>query len=85
LLHYIADPELRGTIQAAMNKSEQFHAFLKWLALGGEEIRTNDREQQHKIVKYQHLVANLQIFHNVMQLTRIVKELRVEGLETYGV
>lgn len=81
LLRYVADEDLRSTIQAAMNKSEQFNAFLKWLSLSGEEIRTNDRELQQKIIKYQHLVANCQIFHNVMQLTRIVKELREEGLE----
>ena len=81
LLRYIADPELRDTIQAAMNKSEQFNSFLKWMAFGGEEIRTNDRDLQQKIIKYQHLVANCQIFHTVMQLTRVVKELREEGFE----
>jgi len=30
LLRYLADQELRATIQAATNKSEQFHGFLKW-------------------------------------------------------
>lgn len=81
LLRYIADAELRGTIQAAINKSEQFNSFLKWMASGGEEIRTNDRDLQQKIIKYQHLVTNCQIFHTVMQLTRVVKELHEEGYE----
>lgn len=81
LLRYLADEELRATIQAAMNKSEQFNAFLKWLAFGGEELRTNDRELQQKIIRYNHLVANCVIFYNVMLLTRAVKELREEGEE----
>lgn len=81
LLRYIADEELRSTIQVAMNKSEQLNAFLKWLAFGGEELRTNNRDLQRKIVSYNQLVANCVIYHNVMQLTRIVKELREEGEE----
>ena len=81
LLRYIADPELRGTIQAALNKSEQFNAFLKWLSFGGDELRTNDRELQQKLISYNHLVANCLIYHNVMQLTRVVKALREEGHE----
>lgn len=81
LLRYLADEELRATIQAAMNKSEQFNAFLKWLAFGGEELRTNDRELQNKIIRYNHLVANCVIFYNVMTLTKAVKELREEGWE----
>lgn len=81
LLRYLADEELRTTIQAAMNKSEQFNAFLKWLAFGGEELRTNDRELQQKIIRYNHLIANCVIFYNVMLLTRAVKELREQGEE----
>lgn len=47
LLRYSGEAELRATIQAATNKSEQFHAFLKWLFFGGEGVITeNSRDEQ---------------------------------------
>jgi TnpA family transposase len=36
LLKYINDAELRKTINAATNKSEEFNDFVKWLFFGGE-------------------------------------------------
>jgi TnpA family transposase len=76
LLRYLGDQELRATIQAATNKSEQFNCFLKWVFFGGEGVITeNGRDEQRKVIKYNHLVANL-IFHNVCSLTRIVQELQ---------
>jgi TnpA family transposase len=80
LLRYLADQELRATIQAATNKSEQFHGFLKWAFFGGESVITeNSRDEQRKVIKYNHLMANCLIFHNVCSLTRIVQELQREG------
>jgi TnpA family transposase len=38
LLRYLADPELRSTVQAAMNKNESWNEFLKWVAFGGEGV-----------------------------------------------
>src|SRR5690606_27305433 len=73
LLKYMADEELRGTIQAATNKSEAFNGFTKWLFFGGEGIiAENDREKQRKVIKYNHLVANCLIFYNVFSLSRIL-------------
>ena len=37
--------------------------------------------EQQKIVGYNHLVANLVILHNVEQMSRVVVELRDEGVE----
>jgi len=80
LMKYMADEDLRSTIQAATNKSEAFNDFAKWLFFGGEGIITeNDREKQRKIIKYNHLVANCVIFYNVFYLTRILQELIIEG------
>ncbi len=63
-----------------MNKSESFNGFLKWLFFGGEGIITeNRREEQRKIVKYNHLVANLLIFHNVVTMTKVIHQLAAEG------
>lgn len=79
LLRYIADPELRATIQAAVTKSEQFNEFKDWVAFGGDVINSNDRDEQRKRIKYNHLAANCVIFYTACQLTQVVKELLAEG------
>jgi TnpA family transposase len=81
LLQYIGDAELRSTIQAATNKSESFNAFVKWLAFGGGGvIAENDRGEQRKIIKYNHLLANCLIFHNACTMTRALHKLRADGV-----
>lgn len=81
LLRYLGEPELRATIHAAVNKSEQFNAFQDWIAFGGDVIATNDRDEQRKRIKYNHLAANCVIFHTACLLTEVVKELLAEGHE----
>jgi TnpA family transposase len=82
LLRYLADTELRATIQAATNKSEQLNRFLKWVFFGGEGIITeNSRDEQRKVIKYNHLVANCLIFHNVCALTQVLSQLRDAGAD----
>nr|WP_254906202.1 transposase [Paraburkholderia youngii] len=50
---------MRRTIHAAINKSEQFNDFAKWLMFGGEgAIAESVRHEQCKVTKYNHLVAN---------------------------
>lgn len=66
LLKYLNAPELRRTIHAATNKSEQFNDFAQWLMFGGEGvIAENVRHEQRKVIKYNHLVANMVILYNV--------------------
>ncbi len=66
----LSSSELRSTIQAATNKSESFNDFVKWLAFGGGGvIAENDRGEQRKIIKYNHLLA-----------TRALHKLRAEGV-----
>lgn len=66
LLKYIADEQLRRTIQTATNKSESINVFTKWLFFGGEGIITeNNRENQRKVIKFNHLIAICLIFYNV--------------------
>ena len=76
LLHLIRDEELRRTINAATNTSEAWNGFVPWVAFGGEGvIRQNNREEQRKIIRYNHLVANLVVFHHVVSMTRVLQEL----------
>jgi len=79
LLRYLNDAVLRANIQAAMNKSEQFFAFLQWVSFGGDVITTNDRDEQRKRVKYMHLMANCLIYYTVLDLTRVVRQLGEQG------
>ena len=82
MLRYLADPDLRATIHAATNKTEQFNCFLKLAFFGGEGVITeNSRDEQQKAIKYNHLVANCLIYHNVCSLTSIVRELQKDGKE----
>lgn len=80
LLRYISDLELREQITATTNKVEAYNGFTKWLFFGGGgTIAENDPEEQEKIIKYNDLVANALIYHNVVDQTRILKELVNEG------
>lgn len=80
LLKYINDVDLRKIVQSATNKSEEFNNFVKWLFFGNDSIiAENVRYEQSKIIKYNQLVANMAIFHNVESMTLILKQLQAEG------
>ena len=82
LLRYLSDGELRRTIQAATNKSERFNQFVQWVSFGGHSvIAENTRDEQRKFVKYNHLVANLLVFHNIVTLSRALERLHADGLK----
>jgi hypothetical protein len=75
-----SDEGLRRTINAATNIAEAWNGFVQWVAFGGEGvIRQNNREEQRKTIRYNHLVANLVVFHNVVSMTRVLQELVDEG------
>ena len=57
-------------------------AFAFWLFFGGEGlIAENDRDRQRKRIKYNHLVANGLILHNVQAQTRVLRQLAEAGHE----
>lgn len=59
----------------------QFHRFAKLLFFGGEGVdhAENIRHEQRKIIKYNHLVANMVILHNVVDMTHALNQIRREG------
>lgn len=80
LLKYINDIELRRTIHAATNKSEEFNNFTKWLFFGGDGIiAENIRHEQRKVIKYNQLVANMVILNNVHWMSKKLKEMQEKG------
>jgi TnpA family transposase len=82
LLRYISEVELRQTIQAATNKSERFNEFVQWISFGGDNvIAENIRDEQRKFIKYNHLVANILAFHNIVSMTKAIDQLKAQGQE----
>lgn len=81
LLQYMNDPQMQEMIHAETNKCESFNRFIKWLAFGGEDqvISSNNRDEQRKRIKYNHLVANCLIFYNVSEISRILNEEALKG------
>lgn len=80
LLNYIGNMDLRRTIQAATNKSEAFNEFAQWVAFGGGGvIAEKDRDEQQKVIKYNHLVSSLVIFHTADAMTKALSRLKTEG------
>jgi Tn3 transposase DDE domain len=80
LLDYMSNQELRQIIQAAQNKCEGFNKFAQWAFFGADTIQDNVRDNQLKIIKYNHLIANLLIFHNCRTITLALKELETKGV-----
>jgi TnpA family transposase len=82
LLEHIRDIELRETVHAATCKSEEFDNFLQWVFFyNNGMIQENLKHEQIKLVKYNHLVANLVILHNVNAMTKVLKRLKREGYD----
>ena len=85
LLEYIGDIEIREMIQAAACKSEEFNNFIKWVFFfNNGEIQENLRHEQDKVVRYNHLIANQIILHNVNSMTKVLTELKKEGHSITG-
>ena len=67
-------------IQAATNKSKHFNRYAQWVAFGTSGLATAaERDEQRKMIKYDHLVANLLIFHTPVGKTRALEEIAADG------
>lgn len=75
LLRYISSLELRQFIQGATNKNESFNNFTQWSFFGNDQtIKENSRDDQKKIIKYNHLLANCIIFYNVFAISTALQQ-----------
>ena len=56
--------------------------FVQSVSFGGDSvIAENTRDEQRKFIKYNHLVANLVVFHNIVTLSRALERLQADGLK----
>ncbi len=68
-------------IQAATSKSESYNYFTRWASFGGQGISTeNNRDEQRKLIKYNHLVASCVCFYNVFAINQILNDLDYESI-----
>lgn len=82
LLRYLSDLDLRHIINTATTKSERFNHFVQWVSFGGDSvIAENVRDEQRKFIKYNHLVANLLAFHNLVNITNAARRMEDHGYE----
>ena len=42
-------------------------------------IAENVRDEQRKFIKYNHLVANIRAFHNIVSMTKAIDRLKAQG------
>jgi TnpA family transposase len=81
LLEYISDIEMRETIHAATCKSEEYNNFMQWVFFYNNGIiRENQLNEQNKIIKFNHLVSNMVILHNVNTMTNVIRKLQRQGV-----
>lgn len=81
LLKYVSSLELRHVIQGTINKRESFNKFAQWVSFGGPGVLAeNNRDEQRKLIKFNHLVANSLIFYNVYAMTKALHRLSKEGI-----
>lgn len=80
LLRYVAEPQLRRQVNTVTNQIESYNGFSKWLFFGDDgKIKHNDPVEQEKRIKYNDLIANLVMLHNVIDMTSILQQLKHEG------
>ncbi|QVK18627.1 Tn3 family transposase [Mycoplasmatota bacterium] len=81
LLEFISNLQLREKITEDTKKTEAYIGFSKWFFFGGEGIMCeNDPEEQSKIIKYNDLLANTVILHNVIDISDAIRKLINDGI-----
>ena len=82
LLEFISNIELREQVTETTNKTESYNGFSKWFSFGGDGIiSANDPEEQSKIIKYNDLLSNAIILHNVIDISLALEKLHIEGID----
>ena len=81
LLKYIQETDFMKGITKGTTKMESYNSFCDWITFGGQTIMTGDPVEQEKRVKYTSLMANAIMLNNIVDLTKIIRDLRKEGYQ----
>ena len=80
ILDDITNEDERRAIQKVTNMVENYNAFNDWFVIGERGvIRDNDPDEFDKRMKYRDLLANCAVLQNVIDLTRVFKDLMTQG------
>lgn len=82
LLEYISNVSLREIITASTTKVEAYNALSDWILFGSKVIvASNDPDEMEKAVKYNALIANCIVLHNIIDYSYIIHQLQQEGYD----
>ncbi|MCW2488850.1 transposase [Candidatus Symbiopectobacterium sp. NZEC127] len=81
LLEYVSSEELRRMIQGQQINVKVLINLCSGFILQPVHSKKMYGISKLKIIKYNHLIANLLIFHNCHSMTKALKELQSEGME----
>jgi TnpA family transposase len=82
LLEYISNIRLREIITASTNKVEAYNALSDWILFGSKVIvASNDPDEMEKAVKYNALIANCIVLHNIIDYSYSIHQLQQEGYD----
>jgi TnpA family transposase len=82
LLEYISNVRLREVITASTNKVEAYNALSDWILFGSKVIvASNDPDEMEKAVKYNALIANCIVLHNIIDYSYIIHRLQQDGYD----
>lgn len=70
----------RGFANWARLSGWDIRELMDYVGWGDVKIAENLRHEQQKIIKYNHLVANMVILHNVVGMSRALKKLQMRGV-----
>lgn len=82
LMEYISNIRLREIITASTNKVEAYNALSDWILFGSKVIvASNDPDEMEKAVKYNALIANCIVLHNIIDYSYSIHQLQQEGYD----
>ena len=84
LLRYVSEVELRQAISVGFTRTRASGLTSSYNGsrlAATTVIAENVRDEQRKFIKYNHLVANILAFHNIVSMTKAIDRLKAEGQE----
>lgn len=82
LMEYLSNSKLREVITASTNKVESYNALSDWIRFGSRVIvASNDPDEMEKAIKYNALLANCLVLHNIIDYSAVIYQLKQEDHE----
>lgn len=81
-MEYLSNSKLREVITASTNKVESYNALSDRIRFGSRVIgASNDPDEMEKAIKYNALLANCLVLHNIIDYSAGIYQLKQEDRE----